>query len=85
MPIYKYQCQSCEVIFEKLHLMSETVDTCVECGAKVQKLLSDQLSIKKTMGSAGRRVGAIVEKYIEDVTEEVKNEKNRLSTQEYNK
>ncbi|MBT8443072.1 MAG: zinc ribbon domain-containing protein [Gammaproteobacteria bacterium] len=42
MPIYEYQCQSCEHIFDVLQKMSEDPLTyCPECGEpKLKKLLS---------------------------------------------
>lgn len=41
MPIYEYQCITCEHRFERLQKINdEPVEVCPECGEKVRKLLS---------------------------------------------
>jgi putative FmdB family regulatory protein len=41
MPLYEYQCESCGVRFEVIQKFSDApVDTCRNCGGKVQRLLS---------------------------------------------
>jgi putative FmdB family regulatory protein len=41
MPLYEYQCESCGVRFEVIQRFSDnSVDTCKQCGGKVQRLLS---------------------------------------------
>ncbi len=41
MPIYEYQCQSCEHHFELRQKFSDPpADQCPECGGSVQKLIS---------------------------------------------
>lgn len=41
MPIYEYQCQSCEHHFELRQKFSDPpADKCPECGGSVQKLIS---------------------------------------------
>ena len=42
MPIYEYQCQDCEHIFEKLTFKGdkEAIDCPCCCGKKVKKVLS---------------------------------------------
>ena len=42
MPIYEYRCKSCEKVFEVLQRISEEpLNTCIECGEKVEKLVSN--------------------------------------------
>src|SRR3972149_10337828 len=41
MPLYEYQCQSCEGRFEKIQKGSDPpMETCPKCGGKVRKLPS---------------------------------------------
>jgi putative FmdB family regulatory protein len=41
MPLYEYQCQSCEARFEKIQKFSDPpVEVCPKCGGSVKKLPS---------------------------------------------
>ncbi len=41
MPIYEYECKECGKVFDILQkLNSEPVQTCIDCGGKVEKLIS---------------------------------------------
>ena len=41
MPVYEYQCESCEHIFEVQQKFSDPlVDSCIKCGKSVRKLIS---------------------------------------------
>ena len=41
MPLYEYQCESCGIRFEVIQRFSDhSVDTCKQCGGRVQRLLS---------------------------------------------
>jgi putative FmdB family regulatory protein len=41
MPIYEYQCDKCQVQFEKLVFRSDEAVSCSECGAvEVQRMMS---------------------------------------------
>lgn len=41
MPLYEYQCESCEGRFEKIQKFSDPlIDVCPKCGGKVHKLPS---------------------------------------------
>ena len=41
MPLYEYQCESCETRFEKIQKFSDPpVEECPKCGGKVKKLPS---------------------------------------------
>jgi putative FmdB family regulatory protein len=51
MPIYEYQCDSCNTVFEKLVFQGdEDGIECPDCGAKNVKKL---LSATRLMGSSG--------------------------------
>lgn len=41
MPIYEYKCEKCGKVFDVLQkLNSDPVETCIDCGGKVEKLIS---------------------------------------------
>ena len=41
MPLYEYQCRSCEHRFERIQKFSDPLATeCPSCGGKVEKLIS---------------------------------------------
>ena len=41
MPLYEYQCESCEKRFEKIQKFSDPlIEICPSCGGRVNKLLS---------------------------------------------
>ena len=69
------------------HSMSETPDTCKVCQTKgqLEKQVPKSSNITKARNFGKPKVGTIVKEYIKDVTQEVKEEKKRLRTKEYNK
>jgi putative FmdB family regulatory protein len=85
MPTYAYKCSKCDSEFEVFHSMSEVLDTCRECGhtGTVKKIVSKSINIKKNNNFLKQKPGGIVKQYIKDVREEVKQEKRRLKTEEY--
>lgn len=41
MPIYEYECKSCNRVIEHMQKMSDpNLETCPECGGEVQKVIS---------------------------------------------
>ena len=41
MPLYEYQCEACQLRFEKIQKFSDPlVEICPSCGGRVNKLLS---------------------------------------------
>lgn len=82
MPIYTYKCEKCNEIFEKFHLMSETLENCILCeGTKcVERIPSFLLSsIKK---EDIKKTGDVVERHIKEAKEELKQEKKYLRKKE---
>ena len=63
--------------------MSETIETCEGCGSGVKRLLSKTTHIRRSTSSNPSKPGSIVRKYIEDVKEEVRQEKKKIKKQEY--
>lgn len=83
MPRYDYKCLECEAEFTVVHLMSETLEKCPECDSEgeFQKIYS---TLRKTIrGSKKKRVGEVVNEFIEDTKKTVKQEKQRLQKEEY--
>ena len=85
MPTYRYECEGCALIFEKFHLMSETLERCEKCNSSVKRLVTSTFNINKNKNLGTKKPGNIVNQYIKDVKEEIKQEKKRISTQEYEK
>tara|TARA_R100000664_G_scaffold33559_1_gene51008 strand:- start:1637 stop:1897 length:261 start_codon:yes stop_codon:yes gene_type:complete len=83
MPTYAYECKSCQIVFEEFHSMSETVNTCKRCGSSVKRIISKSLNVKKNNNFKREKVGSVVKQYIENVKEELKVEKKRVSSTEY--
>ncbi len=63
--------------------MSETVNTCKRCGSSVKRIISKSLNVKKNNNFKREKVGSVVKQYIENVKEELKVEKKRVSSTEY--
>ncbi len=38
MPTYEYKCLDCSDVFETVHGMNESVESCPSCGGKVRRL-----------------------------------------------
>jgi putative FmdB family regulatory protein len=83
MPTYAYQCKECKFEFEEFHSMTEKIDSCIKCGQPVIKLISAGFIKKRGIPPNKQKPGEVVKKYIEDVRQEVNEEKGRLKTQEY--
>jgi predicted transcriptional regulator len=67
--------------------MSEVMKDCTHCGSKntLVKQLARTARVVRSHSNSNAKPGDLVKRYIEDVKEEVKNEKKRLKTQEYKK
>ncbi len=76
MPTYCYACKGCELNFEVRHSMSYEDQECVFCGSKDVFRIPSLLEKKRNIES--KKVGKIVEKYIEDTKRDIKKEKNNM-------
>lgn len=38
MPTYEYKCTDCSDVFETIHGLDDTVESCPKCGGKVRRL-----------------------------------------------
>lgn len=80
MPIYCYKCKDCEESFEVRHSMSFEEQNCITCGSKnifVIPSLPDKIT-----KSNNKKIGAIVDEYIEETKNEIKKDKKSLLSRE---
>lgn len=81
MPVYCYSCKECEHQFEIRHSMSYDSQRCTKCDScDVFKIPS--LSLYKASSKPTQRTGKIVDDYIRDAKEEIKQEKHKLKSEE---
>ena len=81
MPVYCYKCKDCKTEFEIRHSMSFEGQSCTACNSdNVFKIPS--LNLHKITTEAASKVGKVVDDYIRDVKQEIKEEKHRLKTEE---
>jgi putative FmdB family regulatory protein len=85
MPTYQYRCDKCDKVFDIFHAMSEKVECCQVCESPVSKVLSGGFSIKINPNLKKSKPGSLVKEYIKDAKEDLKAERERLSSQEYEK
>jgi len=84
MPKYNYYCKDCDEYFEIRHSMTEVLDSCVCCeSGTFSRIPSIPSYINKIIVTKDERPGAIVEDYIKQNRQSVKEEKERLKKQEY--
>ena len=83
MPRYIYKCQACELVFQKVHSIKEKLKDCEECDSQdtLQRIPTMPLVLTKKKTNEKREVGTLVKNYIEEVREEVKQEKKDLTKQ----
>ena len=68
MPIYEYQCQKCDYLFEKLQKITDKpVALCPECSSKAKKIMSSSSFILKGAGF-----------YVNDYTRESKKDNKKV-------
>jgi predicted nucleic acid-binding Zn ribbon protein len=81
MPAYVYFCPDCETYCDKHHGMFEEIDkTCPDCHKQNLFKTPTKINIKEE-----EKAGKLVKEFIELNKETVKEEKERLSKQEFNK
>jgi len=84
VPRYSYKCLECEKVFNVSHSMKEKYTHCdmFEC-EKASPLVRVPSSVVKSVKSRPKKVGQVVNEYIESTKEEMKQEKERLKKEEY--
>jgi len=85
MPRYTYRCQNCDAFFQIVHSIKEKLKDCEECqlADTLQRIPSIPFVIDKLTTAEKRPVGNVVKEYIEDVRDELQQEKRELSNQVY--
>jgi len=82
MPLYVYSCDDCKHKFEIRHGMFFENQRCVKCYSEHVFKVPSIGEAQKTTTQTGSRAGKVVDKYIEDVKSDIKEEKNRLKSEE---
>jgi putative FmdB family regulatory protein len=87
MPTYRYKCSACNEELEIFHSMSEEATDCTLCKSSgtLVKQISMSPRVVKTKPAGTNRPGGLVNQYIKDVKQELKEEKERLQAKEYKK
>ena len=84
MPRYNYYCEDCDDYFELSHSMTEVVEECTLCESlQFTRVPSMPAYIQKLKQSKEKKVGSLVEEYIEKNRKSVQDEKKKLKNQEY--
>ncbi len=91
MPRYSYKCKECDHVLDTMHSYKIVLENCPECGS--EKTLEKIINNFTTTIQGGSRshnvninapeIGSVVKEKIEDFKNELKQEKKRLSRQEY--
>lgn len=81
MPRYAYHCEKCDGVFEYYHALSEKKTECETC--KEQTLLKVPHFSGIVKKENKEKVGSIVNSYIEEAREEIKQEKHKLKTTDF--
>jgi len=83
MPRYRYQCSVCEFTQSVFMRMSETLEDCVECGAKnsMDKLYDKFFS--KSEKAKEQKAGNITKDYIEKNREILEQQKQEARSMDY--
>jgi putative FmdB family regulatory protein len=81
MPMYSYKCTDCRKTFEIRHGMFFEGQRCIYCYSEDVFRLPN-LSERKASPKDSKTPGKVVDKYISDVKEEIKQEKKELREKE---
>ena len=74
MPRYVYRCEECEEIFEVTHSMSHVQEECALCDSVKEIIkIPAPIGLKKIVRE--RKPGEVVEKYIKDVSVDLREDK----------
>ena len=86
MPRYIYQCKKCEEVFQVVHSISEKLQDCADCkeacslSGSLRRVPSMPLVITKI--DRKKKPGSVVNKFIEETREELRQEKESLTGKE---
>lgn len=84
MPRYMYRCDECERMFDVFHSITVKYKSCEEvceddCTGSLTRIPSFSSYIKKQKGTAGK----MTNEFIEKASQELKEQKDKLTNREY--
>ena len=86
MPRYTYRCESCKEVFEINHGMFFEQERCVKCSANECLVKVPVFNIKKQDEThSEKRVGAVVDEFIQDAKQDLKKQRKELKTEIFDK
>ena len=85
MPRYVYSCDECGVTYQRVHSIKERLTDCEECEMQgtLKRIPSMPVVLAKEQGPQKRPTGSLVKEYIENVREDLQDEKEQLKRQVY--
>ena len=86
MPRYSYRCKECDYVLNVAHSIKERKYDCTECGTDgcLERIPSFFNIVDEAMTtSKDHKVGELVKSSIEDFRQDLKEEKKRLMTTDY--
>jgi len=84
MPKYLYKCETCEEQFEVRHSMNKTLEKKEDCEKECKLIRVPNFPIRvKTKKDGEEKTGEVVKKFIKDAKQEIKEEKEKLGSEEY--
>ena len=80
MPKYCYFCENCDEYFDLVHSYKEKITKCTLCESNntVSKFLGKPINLSKKTTTKSAPVGNVVIVTIEEIKEEIKNERKIL-------
>ena len=81
MPRYTYRCDSCAVVYEVTHSMSESLVVCKDCDTEALVRVPSVFTSNLTKGEHKDNLppGTVVREFIADTKEEIKREKKNMT------
>jgi len=84
LPKYCYYCESCKIGYEVVHSIKERLKKCEYCDQYALRIIpSIPAYLSKKKIEKDKKVGSVVEEYIEKNKKSIKEEKEKLKNQEY--
>jgi|TARA_R100001129_G_scaffold153291_1_gene115839 putative FmdB family regulatory protein len=81
MPIYNYICGSCGYSFKAMHSIKDKLVECPECHTPELSRVPANFSLGKTEGT--NNAGDLVKEKIEEFKSDLKQEKQKLASEDY--
>lgn len=84
MPKYTYHCQDCDKVYEMTHSMSEIISICQGCGSdKGLNKIPTSFNLNKSIDHKGQKPGTVVKQSINELKEDLEQQKKDLKGREY--